>query len=55
MGNLIIYTEEEKQIFSEALLQELEKGENRNLPLSRKLGVSTYIIRMLKDRLITER
>ena len=48
-------TSEERVVLLKKLLELLENGEDRNLRLSKELGVSTPTVRRLRKMLVDER
>ena len=51
----IIFTEEEKKLYLDALLTELQNGEDRITHLAEKIGISTKSVKKFKQQLIDER
>lgn len=51
----IVFTEEEKEKFSDELLAKLKNGENVIEQLAKSIGVSTKTIKKLKKQLIDKR
>ena len=53
MGSLnVVFTEEEREGFYEIILEELKSGENRNLRIAEKIGISTATVRRFRNELI---